>query len=366
MFSHTATKRFWSIALVSLLCVLVTSSFGAAILPGSGSAIAQDSNTPDNDSTEISIPTIEIPFNSELDQPSELPEEGEQIDSPLGEDSRVIIGRDDRYPVLSRQYPWSAVGRLEWRDRGQLTTTCTATLIAADAILTNSHCLNYLRYNSSTREFDKYFLEPSQYRQLLSMDNGQSKMVFKPSLIQGASPDEATVISYESGWTVQYQNSIDDWAVLKLDEPLGNYYGYLGWRALDFTNSNVVNSTAEKIHLLGYAGDFPTPALRQFGAPSETAGIDLASSILGNWPTGTPYAGTLVHDCDTNPGASGGPILAKFNDNQYYIVGLHAQSTRIPAATLPNGVTTNVINGGVQLSRWAGAATRARNTSTSF
>lgn len=347
MFHHIIPKRFWSIAFATLFCVLGTTTFLAA-------------NAQDSDTNTVDIPTIEIPFNPELDEPSELPEDGEQIDSPLGENSRAIIGPDDRYPVLSRQYPWSAMGRLEWRDRGQTTTTCTATLIAPDAILTNSHCLKYLRYNSDIRDFDEYFLDSNQYRRLLSMDDGQSKMVFKPSLIQGQSLDAANVISFEAGWTAQYQNSADDWAVLKLDQPLGNFYGYLGWRYLDFTDPNVVSRAAEKIHLLGYAGDFPTPALRQHGNPSETAGIDLACSVIGVWPSGTPFAGTLAHDCDTNPGASGGPILAKFNDNKYYLVGLHAQSTRIPAATLPNGVTTNVINGGVQLSEWIDAALRAR------
>ncbi|NJL50154.1 MAG: hypothetical protein HC929_25650 [Leptolyngbyaceae cyanobacterium SM2_5_2] len=63
----------------------------------------------------------------------------------------------------------------------------------------------------------------------------------------------------------------------------------------------------------------------------------------------------VVHDCDTNPGASGGPIFARFEDGNYYIVGLHARGVNLgrATATLPNGVTTNVLNGGVLVSRWA-------------
>ena len=66
---------------------------------------------------------------------------------------------------------------------------------------------------------------------------------------------------------------------------------------------------------------------------------------------------TLVHDCDTNPGASGGPIFAQFEDDDtYYIVGLHARGIELPegaTATLANGLETNVLNGGVLVSRWA-------------
>ena len=363
MFRHTFLTRFCAIATASLLCVLGYSAFGDAIAQSPNQTPSQLSSqtlAQAQDPSEIVIPTIEIPFDPDADEVSELPEEGTQLDSPLGEDSRAIVGRDDRYPVMSRAYPWSAVGRLEWHDRGQKTTTCTATLIAPDAILTNSHCLGYLRYNAETEEFDKYFLESDQYQRLLAADSGRSRMVFKPSLIEGVSLDSATVVSFESGWSAQSQESSDDWAVLTLDKPLGDYYGYLGWRSLDFANPDVLRITAEKIHLLGYAGDFPTPALRLFGNPAETAGIDVACSIVGVWPDGTPYAGTLAHDCDTNPGASGGPILAKFSDERYYLVGLHAQSTRIPETTLPNGVTTNVVNGGVQPSRWMRAAARAR------
>ena len=346
MFRSSPSKRFWSILLTSLLCILGIGTFTVA-------------------NAQSSIPNIlaiNQPFDDNLDQLSKVPRELEQIDSPLGEDSRVVIGPDDRFPVLSRQYPWSTMGRLEWRDRGQITSTCTATLIGPDTILTNSHCLTYSRYNSDSQSFDSYFIEAGRYSQLLSQDNGQSKMVFKASMINGESLDEADVISYSAGWTSEYQSPVDDWAVLKLDKPLGDYYGYMGWRSLDFTNSTVLNEATERIHLLGYAGDFPAPALREWGNPAETAGVDLACSVVGVWPVGTPYADTLAHDCDTNPGASGGPIFAKFNDNHYYLVGLHARSTQLASPiTLPNGVTTEVINGGVQLSRWQEAAQRARN-----
>lgn len=48
-----------------------------------------------------------------------------------------VIGQDDRVPMLSSQYPWSAIGRIEIGNQG----ICSATLIANDLILTAAHCL---------------------------------------------------------------------------------------------------------------------------------------------------------------------------------------------------------------------------------
>jgi protease YdgD len=79
---------------------------------------------------------------------------------------------------------------------------------------------------------------------------------------------------------------------------LGQTYGYMGWRSLDFANSQVVEAGFERVRLAGYSGDFPGDRLREFGAIGETAGADLGCSILG------VENNMLLHDCDTNPGAS--------------------------------------------------------------
>ena len=41
------------------------------------------------------------------------------------------------------------------------------------------------------------------------------------------------------------------------------------------------------------------------------------------------FAGSLIHTCDTNPGASGAPLFALFDDGDYYILGLHAGSVSL-------------------------------------
>ncbi len=335
--------RFWA---------LITAGFFGVI--GFGT-FAHAQNSALSNSDTFTANTIDIPFDSEVDSVSMMADGFDQVDDPV-EDSRVVIGSDDRQPVLSGMYPWSSMGRLEWQIEGNATYTCTATLIAPDAVLTNSHCLE-LPLPDESGEPVKTFISSDFYTFLVENNRDLGlKMVFKPSLIEGIALDEAEVVSYESGWSIDYNHPKDDWAVLKLSKSLGNTFGYMGWRNLDFEDQALVDESFEKINLLGYAGDFPTEALREFGEPRETAGVDLACSILGVWLEG-PLEDMLIHDCDTNPGASGGPIFAKFTDDKYYLVGLHARHTPlVEPITLRNGVTTNVVNGGVEVSRWQAAA----------
>lgn len=303
---------------------------------------------------------IALPFNADTDSTTLLPTDLSQSDAPY-DDSRVVIGADDRQPVLTREFPWVAMGRLEWQIQGEAISTCTATLIGPSAILTNSHCM-ILPLQDGSGDLIDTFIEPGDYRGLIA-DNAdlRLKLVFKPSLIEGIALDESEVVGYETGWSTNYMLEKDDWAVLRLADALGDYYGYMGWRNLDFDDPEVLDASSERINLLGYAGDFPTDNLREFGLPSETAGVDQACSILGIWHTDDELNDTLIHDCDTNPGASGGPIFALFNDDNYYLVGLHARSTPLSDwVRLPNGVETHVVNGGVKVSRWESAAYRSR------
>lgn len=302
------------------------------------------------------IPLVEIgTAATTLDRETFRPENVEFSDEPLA-GARAIIGEDEREPVLSRAFPWSAIGRLEWQVEGNIISTCTATLVHPDIILTNSHCLllPYQRENSDRPSH--IFVDADRYDQLLQATETVPKLVFKPSMINGVALDEAAITALKTGWTVGDSAPNKDWALMKLATPLGNKYGYLGWRDLDLTDDDIVKALFERTNLIGYSGDFPTEPLREFGQSATTAGVDRACSILGLWKEG-PVVGTIAHDCDTNSGASGGPIMAKFANGQYYIVGLHARRTPLNRpVVLPNGVRTSVINGGVRVREWAQVA----------
>lgn len=266
---------------------------------------------------EMPLATPPANVNSEMDSDALASPELGASAKPY-EGSRAIIEDDDRIEVTSRKYPWSAIGRLDWLSAsGQVVGHCTGTLIGKDLVLTNSHCVV---------DTDTHQLVPYQIR-------------FRPNLILDYSPDEAFVEEVKFGTNFSSGQIADpnDWALLKLDKPLGDKYGYFGWISPEFS---VIQSLEEKLALAGYSGDFP----QKF--PGETASVHIGCSILGESPDGL-----LEHNCDTTGGASGGPIFARFSltESGYYIVGLHA-------GTL-DGETLNY---GVKVSAWAPTAKAMR------
>jgi protease YdgD len=231
---------------------------------------------------------------------------------------RAIIGSDNRIPMTSRKYPWSAVGKIEGTgDDGSY--SCTGTLIAEDVVLTNAHCV----INPETGKVSK-------------------AIAFLPNLINGIVRDKkdvayATSVYYGTDFKRgNLEDFVDDWAVLKLDKPLGSKYGYLGWKS--FPGSTLIGDT-KKFALVGYSGDFPNPKKKGYEAltagESMTAGAHLGCSILRQRDN------LFYHNCDTTGGASGGAIITNI-DGKYYIVALHSGWNKV------NGL---VLNRAVEVSR---------------
>jgi len=209
---------------------------------------------------------------------------------PSPNTDRVVAGDDDRVPMNNRDYPWSAVGRIVSETADGELSLCTGTLIADDVVLTNAHCA----IAAETQQLHK-------------------RLAFQPNLINGAitnADDMAWGTEVELGTDFSAGQNPDpnDWALVKLDRPLGDRYGTLRWQAL---TSEVLLGKASRLNLVGYSGDFPPDN------PGETAGVHEGCSILSD---ADPF---WVHDCDTTGGASGGPILAEIDGN-FYVVALHA------------------------------------------
>jgi len=282
-------------------------------------------------------PSASLVFNPATDASTYRPPNVEQCDRPS---DRAIIGVDNREPVLSEKFPWAAIGRIDRVINGEEIGQCTGTLIGRDLVLTNSHCLFYT-----------------------NPDNNQiypiNQIVFKPSMIENDFVDKATVIERVAGWNDDFNNDSKDWALLKIDQPLGDKYGYLGWRALDFSDSNVLNTLHNQVTLAGYSGDYPT---RQQKAEANLSGeemgtaavhtecnIEGSSEALGisispddglaryGATREQVIEGLIIHNCDTTGGASGSAILAKFDDGNYYIIGLHAGWYPFDPLTIPSG-----------------------------
>jgi V8-like Glu-specific endopeptidase len=233
--------------------------------------------------------------------------------------SRGIIGLDDRIPMTSTLYPWSAIGRLESPIDDTYYGICTGSLVAADIVLTNAHCV----------------VDPVTHQV-------KQNITFKPNLINGFVADEADIanvvdILYGTDFsdldTIPHPN---DWAFVKLDRPLGNTYGTLAWTPLSV--SELVHTHGEALILVGYSGDFPAYN------PGNTAGVHDGCSVLGE------VEGSLIHNCDTTGGSSGGPMLALI-DGEFRIVALNSAELTEEYEFLETGdrVRYGIVNYGVKI-----------------
>jgi V8-like Glu-specific endopeptidase len=208
---------------------------------------------------------------------------------------------DDRTPMRSSKYPWSAIGRLQIGETGH----CTGTIIDESWVLTNAHCVIDMKTHKITTK----------------------PLAFLPNLIDGklqSDDDRAKIIKVIVGTDFSDSDRIpnaNDWAMVKLDRPLGKKYGTIGWKALP---SNLLIKNTKKFTLVGYSFDFPsTEKYGEFSAgPSFTAGIHKGCSF-----TSEQKDKVLVHSCDMRAGASGSAILAWVKDQPYIVAINNAELT---------------------------------------
>ena len=188
-----------------------------------------------------------------------------------------FFGRDDRVRVDSNQAPWRFMGRFA-NDAGE---ACTATLIGPDVIVTAAHCIHGERGVSAAGRF-----EPA-----------------------GGGPS-ARVIAYMINPRFDYRrfnggDEIDglDWALLRLDAPLGARIGFAGVRNL--TGQGRPAAIAAELYQAGYSWDTG----------------DLLSGNIGCHMAETYADNTFAHQCDTTRGDSGSAFLVR-NGQGYDVVGV--------------------------------------------
>lgn len=175
--------------------------------------------------------------------------------------------------MLSHQYPWTTVGRVETE-----TGTGSGVLVAKDLAVTAKHVV---------------------------VDDAGN---LRPNIRFAASKSEIASFLTTDVLQVWYSGEDSDWAVLRLRSPIGELCGWLG---LEPRSSNELLNSAEEFTIAGYRVD------RYQGI---TASIDKHVHVLGEWSQG--------YETDANSwnGSSGAPIFGSRNN----VIGIHV-------AALSNG-----------------------------
>ena len=188
------------------------------------------------------------------------------------------FGYDDRVLLDTTVSPWSMIGLITRSSDG---VSCTATLVADDVIVTAAHCI--------------------------TADNGliDAGGLFETGFGMFAGARSARVTGYLIDGPKAGDDSETDWALLRIDQPLGRNLGYLGVRPLaDYSQRRVQMLIIDQA---GYSWDTGDHLSGNIGCS--------IIQLTGN--------NMLQHDCDTTHGDSGSPLMVEDN-GEYYIVATDA------------------------------------------
>lgn len=198
----------------------------------------------------------------------------------------MVFGIDERQIFPLQEKPWFSIGRVEVELPNQTWGNCTGTLIDRDLVLTGAHCL------------------------VVKGTERGSNVWFRAGVEGATKRGEARVVQKWVGTVWPDEHREDDWAVLRLDRPLGER---TGWLPL----APQLIGEGKGVTIVGYADDF-------------RGGRMLATQSNCSFRWRDKFFGYFLHDCDMNSGTSGAPMFM-FQGTKPYIVALNvAHTTQFP------------------------------------
>ncbi len=202
-----------------------------------------------------------------------------------------FFGRDDRVRVNAQELPWRYIGQFT-NGAGE---ACTATLIARDVIVTAAHCIH-------------------------TGHGVQADGVFRAEAGGGEARSIAYIVNPRFNYNLfTTTNDIDglDWALIRIDQPLGTRLGFAGVRNL--TGEGQAAARAAELYQAGYSWD-----------TGDTLSANERCHLVETYRDNT-----FSHQCDTTRGDSGSAFLVR-NGQGFDVIGVDSNYRNNPGGPVIN------------------------------
>jgi protease YdgD len=197
--------------------------------------------------------------------------------------------------TIAQPLSWmAAIGRLDDVDAS---TTCSATLVAPDLIVTAAHCLFA---EGRTIDPASFVFRPNLGAEPLPTAHGR--------LVVAVGSDRINALR------LQDMPSPADWALIRITPSIGEVQP-LAIENLKVSDIERRLASGARLSLAGY------------GADGLSAGSRLSQHLSCRLTTGDDMPGDsmdliLVSDCRISKGDSGGPMILTETDGRHYLVGV--------------------------------------------